>query len=120
MKQSTIILIIVAILVILGISQVFKKTDQNPLREVPREKTVLDQKSQGEKSEPTCYVGGCSGVSCSDDPNIMSTCEWRDEYSCYKNSSTKCERQANGQCGWTQTSALTQCINEKRNSLPAL
>jgi hypothetical protein len=55
-----------------------------------------------------CYVGGCSGQICSDDPNAVSTCEYREEYACYKQSS--CERQASGQCGWTETPELKACL----------
>lgn len=55
-----------------------------------------------------CYVGGCSGEICSDQPNAVSSCVYRPEYACYKTAS--CARQSSGQCGWTQTAALEQCI----------
>src|SRR3989344_2754263 len=38
----------------------------------------------------------------------MSTCEFRPEYGCYKEAS--CEPQANGECGWTQSNELRQCL----------
>ncbi len=61
----------------------------------------------------TCKVGGCSGQLCvgPDDPDI-STCEWRDEYACYR--SATCEPQADGRCGWTSTDELKRCIDEAR------
>lgn len=55
-----------------------------------------------------CYVGGCSGQICSDNEGMVSTCEYREEYACYK--TAKCERQQNGQCGWTNTPALNMCL----------
>lgn len=55
----------------------------------------------------TCKKTGCSGQICADQ-DMVSTCEWRDEYACYQ--SAACERQANGNCGWTQTPALTACL----------
>lgn len=55
-----------------------------------------------------CFSGGCSGQICSDDPNVISTCEWRAEYACYQ--SATCERQSSGECGWTQTSELQACL----------
>lgn len=55
-----------------------------------------------------CFVGGCSSQLCSDREGMVSTCEWREEYACYQTAT--CERQASGQCGWTQTAALTQCL----------
>ena len=55
-----------------------------------------------------CYVGGCSGQLCTDDPNAVSTCEYREEYACYQ--SATCERQGSGRCGWTLTPALEACL----------
>jgi hypothetical protein len=55
-----------------------------------------------------CYRGGCSGQLCSDQPDQVSTCEYREVYGCYADA--VCERQANGQCGWTETETLRQCI----------
>lgn len=55
-----------------------------------------------------CYIGGCSSHICSDDPQIMTTCEWRDEYMCFQ--AATCERQPSGECGWTQTETLLSCI----------
>ncbi|MGE0400646.1 MAG: DUF6748 domain-containing protein [Kofleriaceae bacterium] len=55
-----------------------------------------------------CFVGGCSGQICSDNPGVISTCEWRAEYACYQTAT--CERQAGGECGWTQTSELQACL----------
>lgn len=59
-----------------------------------------------------CYVGGCSGQICSDEAGAISTCEYREAYACYK--SATCERQGNGQCGWTPTTALQMCLNNAR------
>ncbi|MFZ2149567.1 MAG: hypothetical protein WAV15_00185 [Minisyncoccia bacterium] len=56
-----------------------------------------------------CFVSGCSGQICSDQPSAMSTCEYRKEYSCYQHSA--CERQPSGQCGWTPNEQLFACFN---------
>ena len=56
-----------------------------------------------------CYIGGCSGQICSAEQDVITTCEFRQEYACYK--SATCARQQNGQCGWTQTSALKVCLS---------
>ena len=55
-----------------------------------------------------CYVGGCSSQICSDQEGLISTCEYREEYACYR--TAKCERQTNGHCGWTETSELKMCL----------
>jgi hypothetical protein len=39
---------------------------------------------------------------------VISTCEWRDEYACYQTAT--CERQPDGQCGWTSTPELDACL----------
>ncbi len=57
-----------------------------------------------------CHVGGCSGEICSDQEGMVSNCMYREAYGCYKSTGAKCERQATGKCGWTETSALTMCI----------
>lgn len=60
-----------------------------------------------------CFVGGCSGQICSDQEGMASTCEYREEYACYK--TARCERQNNGQCGWTQSLPLLMCLNSALN-----
>ena len=58
-----------------------------------------------------CAVAGCSGqlcVSADEAGDIVTTCEFRAEYACYREAS--CEPQANGKCGWTETKELKQCL----------
>ena len=56
-----------------------------------------------------CKKTGCSGQVCSDE-DVVTTCEYRPEYECYKKA--KCERQASGECGFTKTPELTSCLNK--------
>lgn len=58
-----------------------------------------------------CKKTGCSGQVCSDE-DVATTCEFLPEYSCYK--SARCERQADGECGWTMTGELIQCLEWPR------
>lgn len=58
-----------------------------------------------------CAVAGCSQqlcVSAAEASTIVTTCEYRSEYACYREAS--CEPQADGKCGWTQTPELKQCL----------
>ncbi len=60
----------------------------------------------------TCAIAGCSGQLCVNADiadSLVTTCEYREEYACYRDAS--CEPQSNGECGWTQTEALTQCLS---------
>lgn len=54
-----------------------------------------------------CKVTGCSGQVCSDE-DVITDCAWREEYACYKDAT--CERQSNGECGWTETESLKACL----------
>lgn len=59
-------------------------------------------------ADAPCFVGGCSGQICSDQEGVISTCEFRPEYACYQQAT--CERQAGGECGWTETPELDACL----------
>jgi len=54
-----------------------------------------------------CRKTGCSSHLCSDQ-DLISTCEFRPEYACYQQAT--CERQADGNCGFTPSAALTSCL----------
>lgn len=59
-----------------------------------------------------CMPSGCSGQVCSD-RDVVTTCEYTPAYSCYQ--SAKCERQADGQCGWTMSNELRSCLENANN-----
>lgn len=50
---------------------------------------------------------GCSSQVCAAGQQIT-TCEFRPEYACY--SDATCERQSGGECGWTSTPELEECL----------
>ncbi len=56
-----------------------------------------------------CVRAGCSDQLCVEGGmDIASTCEWRPVYECYQQAT--CERQQNGQCGFTPTNELVECL----------
>lgn len=56
-----------------------------------------------------CAPTGCSGQICAElGSEIMTTCEFRPEYVCYR--AAVCERQADGECGFTDTPELRACL----------
>ncbi|MCC7522957.1 hypothetical protein IT407_04135 [Candidatus Uhrbacteria bacterium] len=60
-----------------------------------------------------CVPAGCSGTICAEATeaaDIVTTCEYRDEYACYK--LTTCERQLDGKCGWTPAAGFASCLND--------
>ncbi len=138
-KNSTkIFFALLFLLIVFGLAQAYKASEQQlrdanngsivvtptpayvydpaPVVVPPAPKPVIQQPTSPKPAPVAvpgaCYVGGCSGQICSDQPAMASTCEFREEYACYKSNITTCERQANGQCGWTQTAALAQCLEE--------
>ncbi|MBK8215616.1 MAG: hypothetical protein IPK71_17935 [Myxococcales bacterium] len=62
--------------------------------------------------QPACRRTGCSGQVCAD-RDMMTTCEMRPEYACYR--SAVCERGADGQCGFRKTAELTSCLANAGN-----
>jgi hypothetical protein len=62
-----------------------------------------------------CRVGGCSSQLCATE-ELVSTCEWRPEYACYRDA--RCEPQPGGACGWTQTPELLACLEAARAATP--
>lgn len=65
----------------------------------------------GDVSLKPCKKTGCSSQVCSDE-DVMTTCEWSPVYECYKKAT--CERQKNGQCGFTQTPELLKCLSSAK------
>jgi hypothetical protein len=64
----------------------------------------------GKQTSKACFKTGCSNQVCADE-NVITTCEWRQEYACYQKAT--CERQADGKCGFTRTPELTACLKGK-------
>lgn len=81
-------------------------------------KLKKEESEEIEEKDKVCKIGGCSGQLCGESDfinNIVTTCEYLPEYSCYDEYG-KCGIRANGKCGWTQTEELVSCIKEKRES----
>lgn len=70
---------------------------------------VIYRMTYGEETpaQGTCRATGCSGQICADE-EVVTDCLYTPEYACYQN--TVCERQESGECGWTTTPELIQCL----------
>jgi hypothetical protein len=62
---------------------------------------------QNDVAMKPCIKTGCSSQICADH-NVITTCEWRPEYACYQKAT--CERQRDGNCGFTPSAELTACL----------
>jgi eight-cysteine-cluster-containing protein len=75
----------------------------------PSAETGDEQAPKDETFAKGCAPAGCSGQICAEEgAEIMTTCEFRPEYACYR--AAACERQPSGECGWTETPELRACL----------
>lgn len=89
-------------------------------------KPAIPPKDNPKNPSPTsksCWTSGCSGQLCIETPielraGTSTTCEWKEEYACYKLST--CEVQPNGQCGWTHNPEFTACLNQANSNTPKI
>ncbi len=80
----------------------------------------VDNVPPSESADKQCVKAGCSSQLCVSNDEAQSgggvtTCEYREEYSCY--AAATCEVQSSGECGFTPTAELQQCIADA-NSEP--
>jgi serpin B len=62
-----------------------------------------------------CFIGGCSSHICSPNKDIITTCEWREEYDCVRLTSCSC---IDGKCGWEETPEYLQCLRNAKAAEP--
>ena len=77
--------------------------------ELKATQVYVRNKSDSGSMKP-CIKTGCSSQICADH-NVVSTCEFRPEYACYQKAT--CARQSDGNCGFTKTPELTECLARK-------
>jgi hypothetical protein len=68
-----------------------------------------------------CRPTGCSGEVCGNVArgNISTSCRWNNTFACFRNAT--CEYQnSTGDCGWTFTNVLNQCITRNATADPKL
>lgn len=62
-----------------------------------------------------CRITGCFYEKCVDQGFVESgECNFSNEFVCYRQNFARCEKQIGGQCGWSDTPELAQCIFYKR------
>jgi hypothetical protein len=65
----------------------------------------------GTAASHPCMRTGCSSQICAD-KEVVTACDYRPEYECYKKAA--CERQKNGECGFTMTPELAACLKNAK------
>ena len=76
--------------------------------------TYVTDKENYCKTDNDCVIGGCSGTLCGNREFIenqgFTTCEWKEEYICYKKTTCEC---INNKCQWKETNEFLNCMEEK-------
>lgn len=67
-------------------------------------------------ADSECFVGGCSGEVCTTAAKaaegLVTTCEYRAEYACYKLTSCGC---VSGKCGWIENPGFEKCVQQNKD-----
>ena len=70
---------------------------------------IVSSELAATSSTDACYVSGCSSQVCSPEENVMTTCEWLEEYACLQH--TQCGNYgSNGSCEWEQNQTYATCM----------
>lgn len=81
----------------------------------PPQNNSPQQPNAGCASDSGCAVGGCSGQVCTTSAraqNLITTCEYRAEYDCYKLTSCGC---VEGKCSWKENSEFRNCFDNAKS-----
>ncbi|NCU41673.1 MAG: hypothetical protein EOM19_03025 [Candidatus Moranbacteria bacterium] len=92
----------------------------------PQEEKIIFEEFEKEEvglimeTPPLCGVSGCNGELCVNfaekgEMDDVSSCVFKEEYTCYKEA--LCQRQESGECAWTMTENLSQCLEKEKTSL---
>ena len=79
---------------------------------VPQDTSDDISKDVGCVSNSDCGVGGCSGQICGekeDVQGIITTCEFREIYGCYRLTSCGC---LNNKCQWIENEEFNECVDK--------
>ena len=69
---------------------------------------VIEENEESEEIVYSCYVGGCGGELCTNDPNAISTCELLPGMECLEKEMT-CEF-IEGECRWVLSQEAAECF----------
>ena len=100
MKKIILLIAVLGLLIILGCKE-------QPPQQIEKKECIADS---------DCVVGGCSGTVCQSknaEP-IFTTCEWKEEYGCYKQINCKC---IESKCQWDKTQEFDECVVKAREPL---
>ena len=59
------------------------------------------------QTDSDCFVGGCSSEVCSAQEGVVSTCIYKPEYDCYRQTTCGC---VSGNCSWNSNPEFDACL----------
>lgn len=77
---------------------------------------VTDKQNTQKNISSECVHAGCSGQLCVKSEladQIVTTCEYREEYGCYQKAT--CTMLETGECGFVQTAELEECLKKAKS-----
>ena len=77
-------------------------------KEIEEIEEEIEEIEEKEETAKECFIGGCSGELCTDDPETMSTCEILPGMECLKEG-TSCEL-VNNECTWILSQSAAECF----------
>lgn len=77
-----------------------------------KRKDIQEKKENTQTAKNGCIISGCNNEICQskDEESAFSVCLYKPEYECYKLAT--CERQSNGECGWSETEEFKACLEK--------
>ena len=114
-------LILISLLIISGCSQINPTGCTEDARVCPDGSVVVRDPNNNCEFDPCpeecstdsdCGTGGCSSQICSTKENaedIITTCEYKEEYDCLQKTSCSC---IEGKCGFEQNQEYLNCLSE--------
>lgn len=111
MRQNWFITSILIVLAIIITALLIYKFSSNSST-APPVATISPPITQPSPTEK-CVLAGCNSELCLEESEArdrMTACVFSKQYGCLRNA--KCERQTNGECGFTQTAELKDCLDK--------
>jgi hypothetical protein len=110
MIMKAVLISIIVLIVVVGL-YMFLYPRAVPTQPVSQTFSVEELMQKKPYVAAACKLGGCSAQACTDidAEDVVSSCEWRSPYACYHIG--RCEVQASGRCGWSESDELRSCLS---------
>lgn len=110
MKKDTTFIILICLVLIVSLVSPVRLFVLDLLSKAPAKVAQIPQPAPGTPQVTSgCVVSGCNNELCSAQPS-NSVCQVKPENKCY--ATAHCELQSTGDCGWTMTPALQECLQK--------